>query len=104
MIRGVTGGSQRDHIQGLDLLMLGYFHPDWPVDDPSPDDVLRAFARAEPEAAPRAIDEITGLLDSENSERELHTLLLDPQSPDPRGGLSWRQWLAHVRDVLAAPV
>jgi hypothetical protein len=80
--------------------MLGWFHPDWTKDFDQADDVLVEFRAVDPDLAARAAAEIGALLAGGQSEGELPTLPLHPQSPDPRHGLRTRLCLEYVREQL----
>jgi hypothetical protein len=84
-------------------MILGWYHPDWALDSESSDEVLRDFARVDSDSASTVLAEIDGLLASGATESQLDDLLTPPQSPDPREGRGWVEWLEHARDVLSGP-
>jgi hypothetical protein len=100
-----VAGHARDHIQALDHLFLGYFHPDWHLDHDDGDAVLRYFCGVEPETAVQAALEIDYLLaDEAMSDDLLESLFLkDAQFRGPKDGLGMRRWLTHARTIFISP-
>lgn len=93
--------------ENLRLLFSGYFHQDWRLDDATPDDVLRRFARSEPpDVVAAAADELTHLT-STTPERELADVVMEEFGSyfDPSdGGESVSQWLHTARAKLLSHV
>ena len=82
---------------------LTYLHPDWRLDDPSPDAVVARFRRQAAESVPALADELEELaalpvLDDVLRDHVLrrYDLNYDPQLD----GLTMRQWLQHVGATL----
>jgi hypothetical protein len=88
----------------LELLFKGYFHQDWTLEGETARDVLQAFRDDEPEpVVQQARDQVLELLsrdlDDHELEEELHERLGLQYYP-PGDGLSHRQWLEQVAEVL----
>ena len=82
---------------------LTYFHPDWRLDDQSPDAVLARFRRDAAESVTSLVgelDELTALPVPDNVLRD-HVLRRYDLNYDPQlDGLTMRQWLQHVGAML----
>jgi hypothetical protein len=79
-----------------------YFHPDWRLDDPLPDDVVRQFVRAEPHSKQDALSiELCGLLDSGCTEVELEAALAPWNTFRPQDvELTVREWIERLLVIL----
>jgi CdiI immunity protein len=87
----------------LQDFFLGYLHPDWILDDPTTDSVLKRFAKERPEAIPEVLDEISELsaLDVPDETLRAHLFERYDLRYDPSGdGLTMRQWLRHAQILL----
>jgi len=85
----------------------GYFHEDYKVEFPSPDAAVGAFVTEFSEETVAAVlSEIDDLLASSMSEAELYQLWINQLGAayDPSAdGITYRDWFAHVRDLLSRP-
>ncbi len=98
-----------------------YFNSDWriagrwwlplgpnrsvPREHLSPQDVVEGFKLGEPSEVGRAIADIDALLASSMSEEEMYKLWFDELGGEyypARDGLTYRQWFAEVRRLLAS--
>ena len=80
------------------------FHQDYDVDSPTADDALAGFlSRASAETVSAVIARIDALLSSSLDDEQLDDLWINRlhANYDPRDdGLTYREWFAHVRDLL----
>lgn len=94
-----------EKLDALGQLLGCYFHQDWPDEFESDAVALRAIVEAEPkEQISRGVSEIDEILANPPSESDLREILVDKVGCyfDPSSqGLSYGQWLRHVRDVLS---
>jgi contact-dependent growth inhibition (CDI) system CdiI-like immunity protein len=91
------------HRHPLALLMSVYFDQDWDLNGNTPLDVLESFRDDEPDpVVQQAYDEVVGLLSRNLEEPELEEELdrLGLQYYPPGDGLTHRQWLEQVADIL----
>jgi hypothetical protein len=89
----------------LQHLAQAYFHQDYDLDFGTPDDVIAGFAEGEgPGAVRELISEIDTLLTSPGDQAQLADLWIRALGAayDPSAsGQTQREWLVHVRDLLA---
>jgi len=94
-----------EKLDALGQLLGCYFHQDWPAEFESDAVALQAIVEAEPrEQISSGVREIDELLADPLSESALREILVDKVGCyfDPSSqGLSYEQWLRHVRDVFA---
>lgn len=90
----------------LQDFFLGYFHPDWTLNDRSADAVLNRFTVEAAESVPRVVRELQELLalslPDDVLERHLHSRYSMNYDPT-HDGMTMRQWLEHVTVLLAGP-
>ena len=88
----------------LEQLAGGYFHEDYQLEFGKADEALLAFRDGfSAEFIHSAADELDVLLASRATESELDDLWINQLGAnyDPRDdGLTYREWFAHVRDLL----
>lgn len=88
--------------QNLELLLAGYFHQDWHVDEENWISVLEGFAAHEsPERVQGAVLELKQLLASENDDRRLQNTVASLGCEFlPDQDSSMREWLVEVSKRL----
>lgn len=99
----VPDGRPIKRFYALHDFFLSYFHPDWRLDDSSPDDVLRHFASHDPKAAQPVAAEIDEIIDLEAPDDTVRTHVLaryDLHYDPSVDGLTMREWLRHARAAL----
>lgn len=92
----------------LRYLAEAYFHQDYDVEYSGPDAAVEAFRTDEtPEFVDELVIEIDGILASSISETELKDLWNErygaSYEPTYRDGITYREWFAHVREILVRP-
>jgi hypothetical protein len=96
-------GRRVKRFYALQDFFLGYLHPDWILDDPTPDSVIKRFAKERPEAVAEVVADIDELsaLDVPDETlwahlRERYDIGYDPTD----NGSTTRQWLRHAQRLL----
>jgi len=88
----------------LQQFVGGYLHQDFDLEFKSPDEAVTAYGREfSAEAVAVVIAELDRILSSSISESEMYELWIKTlhASYDPaKDGLTYREWFAHVRDLL----
>jgi len=88
----------------LRLFAVSAFHQDYDLDSPTPDDaVLQFIGRSSEGTMARLLVLVEELLASTRTEDEFDDLWINQlhANYDPRDdGLTYREWFAHVRDLL----
>jgi CdiI immunity protein len=79
-----------------------YFHQDWQLDDPNPEDVVRAFFRYEPQELHDGLRaELKGLLRSGQSDDDLEAVLAPWNTFRPKDvEITIREWLRRLLVLL----
>lgn len=85
-----------------------YFHQDYEDDYPGPDAAVEAFRNHHtPDAVAELVSEIDAILSSPMSEPDVADLwikrYLGSYDPVDRDGITYREWFAHVREILVRP-
>src|SRR4051794_15533007 len=88
----------------LEQFAGGFFNEDYQLDYATPDDAIRDFAPEQgADAVRRLLGELDQLLESPLSDDQMYDLWINKlyANYDPRDdGLTYREWFAHVRELL----
>ena len=92
------------HSSNLSLLLGGYFHEDWAVDDTTHEDVVRRFVRENPrDIVKQARQELAAFLEANHEDAAAASRLLDQEGcrfdPTPLGMTPY-DWLRRVSNIL----
>lgn len=89
-------------VENITYLLGAYFHQDWFLDAPEPDDVIRSFvARESPERVSALEQEIKFLLTSSSDELPGSFIIDNHGYYDPTpDGFTVKRWLQHILSVL----
>ena len=91
-------------LYALQDMFLGYFHPDWTMNDASSLEVIKRFRReTNPQLIRAVIGELDELLNAPLSEEDLHNHVVNDYSLfyDPwKDELTMREWLIRVKEAL----
>ena len=85
----------------------GYFHEDYDLEFATADEAVGGFRQESPsESINTVLHELKSLVDSSLTEDELDDLWINQlhANYDPReDGMTYREWFAHVRELLTQP-